>query len=56
MTEYIKDDTNRTRCEVWSRVMGYFRPTSEWNVGKKQEHCDRKHFVEEKYNGREVKN
>lgn len=33
----------RTRCEVWSRVMGYLRPVSQWNVGKKQEFKDREY-------------
>ena len=36
----------RTRCEVWTRVMGYFRPVSHFNVGKKAEHYSRKHFTE----------
>ena len=34
----------RTRCEVWSRVCGYLRPTSRWNVGKAEEFKDRKLF------------
>lgn len=38
--------SERTRCEVWTRVMGYFRPVSHFNVGKKSEHYSRKHFVE----------
>lgn len=25
----------RQPCEVWTRVMGYFRPVSEFNIGKK---------------------
>jgi len=29
-------------CEIWSRAVGYFRPTSEWNPGKKSEFKDRK--------------
>ena len=33
------------RCEVWSRVCGYFRPVSSWNRGKKQEFADRRTFV-----------
>ena len=37
---------DRQRCEVWSRVMGYHRPIDQWNIGKKQEHTDRTHFVE----------
>lgn len=40
------DDSERTRCERWSRVMGYHRPVSEWNVGKQQEFADRKFFAE----------
>lgn len=30
-------EEERTKCEVWSRVMGYHRPVSEWNIGKKAE-------------------
>lgn len=36
----------RTRCEVWTRVMGYHRPVSYFNIGKKSEHMSRKHFKE----------
>jgi len=36
--------SERTRCEVWSRVMGYFRPTDSYNIGKKQEFKDRQYF------------
>lgn len=32
------------KCEVWSRVCGYFRPVAMWNRGKKQEFKDRKNF------------
>ena len=32
------------KCEVYSRVCGYFRPISNWNKGKKQEFRDRKVF------------
>ena len=31
----------RTRCEVWTRVMGYHRPVSAFNAGKQSEHRDR---------------
>ncbi len=37
---------NRTRCEVWTRVMGYHRPVQNFNLGKKSEHYSRKHFSE----------
>jgi len=40
------DDNERTRCEVYSRVMGYHRPLTNWNKGKQQEHRDRLHFSE----------
>ena len=33
-------------CEVWTRVMGYFRPVSSFNIGKKGEHAERTHFEE----------
>ena len=39
-------NSQRTRCEVWTRVMGYHRPVSHFNIGKKSEHYSRKHFVE----------
>src|SRR5690606_16700725 len=31
---------------VWTRVMGYFRPVSSFNIGKKGEHQEREHFKE----------
>lgn len=34
----------RTRCEVYSRIVGYIRPMSQWNIGKKSEWSDRKMF------------
>ena len=39
-------DEERTRCEVWTRVMGYHRPTTSFNKGKQSEHRERKFFVE----------
>ncbi|MBI4250420.1 oxidoreductase [Candidatus Uhrbacteria bacterium] len=36
----------RTRCEVWTRVMGYYRPVASFNIGKKSEHMSRQHFDE----------
>jgi anaerobic ribonucleoside-triphosphate reductase len=39
--------SQRTRCEVWTRVMGYHRPVSHFNVGKKSEHYSRQHFAEQ---------
>nr|WP_156779925.1 ribonucleoside triphosphate reductase [Ammonifex degensii] len=31
-------------CEVYSRVVGYYRPVSRWNAGKREEFRDRKMF------------
>mgnify|MGYP003606276227 FL=1 len=39
-------DEERTRCEVWTRVMGYHRPVSAFNAGKQSEHQERRYFVE----------
>lgn len=39
-------DEERQRCEVWTRVMGYHRPTDSFNVGKKSEHKERTFFEE----------
>jgi anaerobic ribonucleoside-triphosphate reductase len=39
-------DNERQRCEVWTRVMGYHRPVSEFNPGKQSEHHERIHFTE----------
>jgi len=34
----------RTRCERYSRVVGYFRPIDNWNEGKQAEWDERKVF------------
>ena len=39
-------DEERTRCEVWTRVMGYHRPVSAFNAGKRSEHAERRYFTE----------
>ena len=28
-------------CEIYSRVVGYFRPVSQWNKGKQEEFKER---------------
>jgi anaerobic ribonucleoside-triphosphate reductase len=38
-------DEERTRCEVWTRVMGYFRPVSQFNTGKQSEYAERRAFL-----------
>ena len=39
-------DEERTRCEIWTRVMGYHRPVSAFNTGKRSEHQERTFFSE----------
>lgn len=41
-------DSERTKCEIWTRVMGYHRPVSSFNIGKQGEFKERKYFVEPK--------
>ena len=46
LTAAALKDEERTRCEVWTRVMGYHRPVTSFNKGKKSEHRERRFFVE----------
>ncbi len=39
-------ESERQRCEVWTRVMGYHRPVASFNLGKKGEHNERRFFSE----------
>ena len=41
-------NNERQPCEIWTRVMGYFRPLSGFNIGKKSEFYERKCFDENK--------
>ena len=34
MSVSLLTDAERTRCEVWTRVMGYHRPVTSFNKGK----------------------
>ena len=36
----------RQKCETFSRAMGYIRPVSNFNIGKKAEYDERKTFKE----------
>ncbi|MCE5248881.1 anaerobic ribonucleoside-triphosphate reductase [bacterium] len=44
----VLKDEERQQCEIWTRVMGYYRPVSEFNIGKKSEHTERVYFSEKK--------
>lgn len=35
--------------EVYSRVVGYFRPVNQWNKGKQEEFSQRKEYRAESY-------
>ena len=39
--EQLKD-VHGSKCEVFSRVVGYMRPVQNWNNGKKEEFAMRK--------------
>ena len=38
------NEIQRTKCEVYSRVVGWIVPVQQWNEGKKSEFVDRKTF------------
>jgi hypothetical protein len=38
----------RTKCQVWTRVMGYLRNVDNFNTGKKGEYKERVFFTESK--------
>ena len=45
--EILKElESKRTKCIVYTRVMGYYRPVESFNIGKKGEHRQRKKFIE----------
>ncbi|WP_096232710.1 ribonucleoside triphosphate reductase [Thermoanaerobacterium sp. RBIITD] len=43
--EYFECPYCGKECEVYSRVVGYYRPVKNWNEGKQKEFEDRKEFV-----------
>jgi hypothetical protein len=43
--EPVLSDEERQPCEVWTRVMGYHRPVTSFNIGKQGEHEERRNFV-----------
>lgn len=40
------NEDKRTKCTIYTRVMGYHRPVETFNDGKQGEFEERKHFVE----------
>jgi anaerobic ribonucleoside-triphosphate reductase len=43
-----RNEEKRTKCIVYTRVMGYHRPVESFNIGKKGEHKERIKFLESK--------
>ncbi|AKF25630.1 ribonucleoside-triphosphate reductase [Sulfurovum lithotrophicum] len=43
-----KHREERSKCIVYTRVMGYHRPVESFNIGKKGEHQERKFFLEKR--------
>ena len=42
----LHPEAEPVECEVWTRVMGYFRPVRSFNIGKKGEYAERQMFTE----------
>ena len=42
----LQMNEKRTKCIVYTRVMGYHRPVESFNLGKIGEHKQRKQFLE----------
>lgn len=34
----------KVRCDVYSRIVGYYSPVKRWNDGKKQEFAERQEY------------
>jgi len=39
-----ENKVKKVPVEVYSRVVGYFRPVNQWNKGKQEEFNERKEF------------
>lgn len=37
-------EMKKVPCEIYSRVVGFFRPVQNWNIGKRAEYADRKNY------------
>ncbi len=44
----LLSNDERQPCEIWTRVMGYHRPVSSFNIGKKGEFYERQYFTADK--------
>lgn len=44
------EKVERTRCQIYTRVMGYHRPVTSFNIWKKAEFYSRNYFLAESEN------
>jgi ribonucleoside-triphosphate reductase len=49
-SEHFKCPKCGSDCQVFSRVVGYYRPVQNYNIGKRREYNDRKKFSIEQVN------
>ena len=49
-----KKETRLVPCMIYSRVVGYFRPVSDWNIGKRAEFADRQEMNYKKFVAQEI--
>jgi anaerobic ribonucleoside-triphosphate reductase len=42
--DVVLQNSERQRCEIWTRVMGYHRPIASYNIGKQSEFRERKYY------------
>lgn len=52
----VKEEMENVRgmdCEVYARIVGYYRSVKNWNRGKREEYGERKLFVENPQETRE---
>jgi len=40
----MESDMKKIPVEVYSRVVGYYRPVNQWNKGKQEEFSERREF------------
>ena len=41
------EDARGTDCEVYARIVGYYRSVRNWNKGKREEYKERKMFLQD---------
>ena len=64
MVEKKDPNEGRTKCEIYSRSVGFIRPVEQWNAGKQAEYADRVDYnkqitnpeIPEKFKKNETKN